>query len=58
MREIMERDEGMEKLCKIYLELTNDEKEKIIRLGEGLLKSQKTFDDKKLILSDTKENAD
>ena len=54
----MERDEGMEKLCKIYLELTNDEKEKIIRLGEGLLKSQKTFDDKKLILSDTKENAD
>ena len=54
----MERDDGLEKLCKIYLDLTDEEKENIIKLGENLLKSQKTFDDEKLILSDNKENAD
>jgi hypothetical protein len=39
------KDDGLERICKIYLDLTDDEKEKIITLGEGLLKSQKSMDD-------------
>ena len=39
------KEDSLEKLCKIYLNLTEEEKEKLIRLGENLLKSQKTFCD-------------
>ena len=39
------KEDSLERLCKIYLNLTEEEKEKLIRLGESLLKSQKTFED-------------
>jgi hypothetical protein len=39
------KEDSLEKLCKIYLDLTEEEKEKLIRLGESLLKSQKIFGD-------------
>ena len=41
--------EGLSRLCKVYFVLDKKEKEKIIRLAEGLLSSQK-------ILKDEKEN--
>jgi len=40
------KDNGLERLVKIYLNLTDEEKEKIILLGEGLLKSQKIIVEK------------
>ena len=40
--EIMdEKNKGLERLCKIYDILTDDEKEKVIRLADSLLHSQK-----------------
>ena len=39
-------DDGLERLCKIYLNLIDEEKENIISLGEGLLKSQRIIYDK------------
>jgi len=49
----MERkDDGLERLVKIYLNLTDDEKEKIIRLGEGLLNSQKIIGEENIELKD------
>ena len=44
------RDIGLERLCRIYLDLTDGDKEKIIRLGEGLLNSQKVMDNEKALL--------
>ena len=34
-------DNGLERLCKVYLNLSDNEKETVIRLAEGLLNSQK-----------------
>ena len=53
----MEKDDGLERLVKIYLNLTDEEKEKIILLGEGLLKSQKIIVEKNPI-SNKKVNTD
>jgi len=39
----MEKNDGLERLCKIYLNLKDNDKEKIIKLGEKLLKSQKAI---------------
>jgi len=44
------RDFGLERLCRIYLDLTDEDREKIIRLGEGLLNSQKVMDAEKTLL--------
>ena len=35
-----EKDISLEHLCKIYLDLSDSEKEQVIQLGEGLLNSQ------------------
>ena len=54
----MERnDSGLERICKIYLNLNDDDKEKIIKLGEGLLKSQKIITEENFV-SDTEESTD
>jgi len=37
-------ENGLDRLCKIYLNLKDEEKEKVIRLAEGLLNSQKTME--------------
>ena len=49
------RDEGLEKLVKIYLNLSDEDKGKIILLGEGLIKSQKIITDE-IVLSDNNGN--
>ena len=55
----MERkDDGLERLCKIYLNLTDDEIEKIIRLGEGLLNSQKIIGEENIVLTNNGDNED
>jgi hypothetical protein len=41
------KNDGLERLVKIYLDLNNEDKGKIIQLGEGLLKSQKVIDKNK-----------
>jgi len=46
------RDDGLERLCKIYLNLTDGDKEKIITLGEGLLKLQKSVHDETIIVKE------
>ena len=51
-----ERDTGLERLCKVYLNLEDDEKEKVIRLAEGLLDSQKVVSTEKIKLA--AENSD
>jgi len=50
------KDDSLERLCKIYLNLTEEEKEKLIRLGESLLNSQKNFGNEISLLSDNKED--
>ena len=50
------KDDGLERLCKIYLNLTEEEKEKIIELGEGLLKSQKIVHDEISLKTECKKN--
>jgi hypothetical protein len=55
---MVKKDEGLERLCKIYLDLTDKEKEKIIILGEGLLKSQKIITDEISYLSEKKEDTE
>jgi len=52
------KENGLEKLCKIYLDLTEEEKEKLIRLGESLLNSQKMFSDEISLLSDNNKNTE
>jgi hypothetical protein len=37
--------DGLEKLVRIYLDLNDEDKGKIIQMGEGLLKSQKVIND-------------
>jgi len=37
-----EKDGGLDKLCKVYEKLDDRDKEKVIRLAEGLLDTQKT----------------
>jgi len=50
---VMERaDIGLERMCKVYLDLSDEEKEKVIKLAEGLLKSQKIFDEEKSTLKE------
>ena len=51
------KEDSLEKLCKIYLNLTEEEKEKLIRLGESLLKSQKTFGEEISLLSEENNNS-
>ena len=51
-----DRDLGLERLCKVYLDLTDREKEKVIRLAEGLLDSQKVIKNEKVLLSEKKLN--
>ena len=54
----MEKNDGLERLCKIYLNLKDDEKEKLITLGDELLKSQKRFKDEIDILRSKIENTE
>ena len=49
-----ERDEGLERLVQIYLNLSAEDKGKIILAGEGLLQSQKIITDE-TVLPDTSE---
>ena len=49
------RGAGLERLCKIYLELTDEDKWKVIRLGEGLLSSQKTMSGGKALTAEKTE---
>jgi hypothetical protein len=48
------KNDGLERLCKIYLDLSDDEKAKVIRLAEGLLNSQKIISDEKTKLKELK----
>jgi len=52
------KDKDLERLCKIYLDMTDEEKEKFIRLGENLLNSQKSFVNEISLLSDNKEDTE
>ena len=52
------RDIGLERLCKIYLDLTDEDRGKIIRLGEGLLNSQKEIDNKRIVSTDKTDNSE
>ena len=52
------KNDDLERLCKIYLNLTEEKKEKLVRLGESLLNSQKTFVTEISLLSDNKENTE
>jgi uncharacterized protein HemY len=36
-----EKEEGLDRLCKVYEKLDTRDKEKVIRLAEELLKTQK-----------------
>jgi hypothetical protein len=52
------RDNGLERLCKVNLDLTDGENEKVIRLAEGLLKSQKVITNEKINLTMKKDDSD
>ena len=52
------KDKDLERLCKIYLDMTDEEKEKFIRLGENLLNSQKSFVNEISLLSDNNEDTE
>ena len=52
------KNDDLERLCKIYLNLTEEKKEKLVRLGESLLNSKKTFVTEISLLSDNKENTE
>lgn len=39
---------GLDRLCMVYEKLNDEEKEKVIRLAEGLLNAQKTMKDERL----------
>ena len=45
---MIEQENGLDKLCNLYNKLNDSEKEKVIRLVEGLLNSQNTFNNLKL----------
>ena len=47
-------DIGLERMCKVYLDLSNEEREKVIKLAEGLLKSQKIIEDEKSRIKEMK----
>ena len=47
-----ENEKKLDNLCQIYDILDDNEKGKIIKLAEGLLKSQKIFDEDNLNLND------
>jgi len=49
-----ENEKKLDNLCQIYDILDDNEKGKIIKLAEGLLKSQKIIDEDKLDLKDKK----
>jgi len=53
-----EKDKGLDWLCKIYLDLTDGDKDIIIRLAEGLVSSQKIIKKEKLKLTDKNENTE
>jgi len=44
-----ENNGGLDRLCEIYEKLDNGDKERVIRLAEGLLNSQKTNGERKPI---------
>jgi hypothetical protein len=50
------QDNDLERLLKAYLNLTDEEKGNVIRLGENLLNSQKTFCGEISVLADKKES--
>jgi hypothetical protein len=54
----VEKNDGLERLCKIYLNLNDDEKKKLIKLGDELLKSQKQFKDELVILTSKNVNTE
>jgi len=41
-------DDKMERICKVYLNLNDDEKRKVIKLAEGLLDSQNIRTDEEI----------
>ena len=45
-------DNRLDRLCKVYESLDDEDKEKVIRLAEGLLDSQKIMDDRKTELTE------
>ena len=45
-------DDNLDRLCEVYLDLNEGEKEKIIKLAEGLLNSQLIISDKKAKLKE------
>ena len=47
-------DIGLERMCKVYLDLSYEEKEKVIKLAEGLLKSQNIIDEEKSKIKEIK----
>ena len=47
-------DTGRDRLCQVYEKLNDGDKEKVVRLAEGLLNSQRIMDEEKLKLK--KEN--
>jgi len=49
-------DKGLERLCKVYLNLDDMEKEKVIQLAEGLLNSQNVISDERNILNEKNKN--
>jgi len=51
-------DIGMDRLFDIYTKLDDSDKIKIIRLGEGLLNSQKVIDKEKIILTEKKDDTE
>ena len=50
----MDDEKKLDRLCQVYDVLNDNEKGKIIKLAEGLLKSQKIIDEDKLDLKDKK----
>ena len=36
-----EKDGGLDRLCKVYEKLNDEDKEKVVRMAEGLLNTQK-----------------
>ena len=40
-------DTGLDRLCRVYEKLDDGDKEKVVRLAEGLLNSQKIMDEEK-----------
>lgn len=48
---------GLKRLCKVYLNLRKKEKEKVIRLAEGLLNSQNIMNENNLLTAKINNNS-